>query len=421
MTDSYPIRQIGEDEFPEFHAVCEHAFNSHWPSEASREHEAATFEFDRSLAAIDGSRIVGTTCAYTFQMTVPGAMASVAGVSAVSVLPSHRRRGILSSMMRRQLADIRDRGEAIAALYSSESGIYGRYGYGVASDSLRFTIRRGEGLLRAGDGASPAGSAAGVSLRLAEPEQAQAELAKIYDALLPGRPGMLARDDRWWKSAVHDPEYSRSGTCPLRCLVAEDDAGPCGYALYSVKPEWGEDALPAGVLSIRELLAADLPATAAIWSDLLTRDLIGEVQAALRPVDDPLLYLLADRRRSRPFLSDGLWIRLVDVPAALAKRRYACAADVVIEVTDDLVTENSGRWRLRAGGPGDPARPTCERTAAAADIRLPASTLGSAYLGGIRLGALAAAGLAAELRPGALAALSVAMSWDPAPWCPVEF
>jgi len=418
----YPIRPAGEDEFPAIYAVGEQAFNSSWPTEASLQIELTVFEPDRSLAAYDGARIVGTATACTFQMAVPGGLTGAAGVTGVGVLPSHRRRGILSGLMRRQLADVRDRGEVIAALYSSESAIYGRYGYGVAADNLRFTIRRGEGALLPPDPALAAGAAAGqLRLRLAEPHEPKADMAKVHDAILPGRPGMLARDARWWDYLLADPEFARGGRCPLRCVIAEDDAGPRGYALYSVRPDWGDDAIPAGVLSVRELLASDPPATAAIWGDLLTRDLVGEVNARMRPVDDPLLHMLADPRRARCYVTDGLWIRLIDVPGALGQRRYAREVDVVIEVIDDVLPENSGRWRLQAGGAGDPAGASCRRTTAAAGVVLPVRALGAAYLGGRRLSSLAAAGQAAELRAGDLAALSAAMSWDPAPWCPTPF
>jgi predicted acetyltransferase len=407
--DPYPIRPVAEDEFAAFYAVGEHAFNSSWPAEAA-EHERVTFEFDRSLAAFDGTRPVGTACAYSFQMTVPGATVPVAGVSAVSVLPTYRRQGILSSLMRRQLADIGAGQEAIAALFASEPGIYGRFGYGVASMHARFTIRRGEGRMP-----SP-GPGGAVRLRTAGPDQA--ELAKVYEQAVAGRPGMLVRDDRWWYAALLDPAYWREGSTPLRCVIAEDDAGPRGYALFSVSPAWGDDAVPAGTLHLRELIALDPAATAALWGDILNRDLVGEVRARLRPADDPLLYLLPDIRRARVQLVDGLWIRLIDVPAALALRRYARAADIVIEVADDLVPSNAGRWRLRADADG---AASCERTGAAADIAAPVQALGGAYLGGTRLGALAGAGLVTEIRPGALAELSAAMSWDPAPWSPMIF
>jgi len=435
MSPAYPIRPISEAEFRAFYAVLEHAFNASYPTDEELRHDQAIFEFDRTLAAFDGADLVGTATTLTFQMSVPGECASVAGVTAVSVLPSHRRRGILSSLMHRQLADIRDRGEAVAALFASEAGIYGRYGYGAATGELDLTIRHGEGLLSA-PAAAPAAVAGGpavaagqgrtdgaLRLRIAEPRHATAELAKVFAGVLDSRPGLPARDDRWWDFILWDPEHRRSGSSPLRCVIAEDDAGPRGYALFSAKPEWDQHGNPCGVLQVRELMATDAAAHAAVWNDLLSRDLVGEVRAPSRPVDEPLLFLLADRRKARPRIADGLWIRLISVPDALTQRRYSCAVDVVIEVADKLLPENAGRWRLRAAGPAGAAsdRATCERTSAAADVILPVQSLGAAYLGGTRLGALAGAGLAEQARPGALAALSAALSWDPAPWCPTGF
>jgi predicted acetyltransferase len=436
MSPAYPIRPISESEFRAFYAVLEHAFNSGYPTDEELRHDQAIFEFDRTLAAFDGANLVGTATTLSFRMSVPGECASVAGVTAVSVLPSHRRRGILSSLMHRQLADIRDRGEAVAALFASEAGIYGRYGYGAATGELDLTIRRGEGVLSTPAAAPtvaatrPVLGAAGqrrtdgvLRLRIAEPRSATAELAKVFAGVLDSRPGLPARDDRWWDFILWDPEHRRSGSSPLRCVIAEDDAGPRGYALFSAKPEWDDHGNPSGVLQVQELMATDPAAHAAVWNDLLSRDLVAEVRARARPVDEPLLFLLADRRRARPRIADGLWIRLISVPDALTQRRYSCAVDVVIEVADDLIPENAGRWRLRAPGPEDAAseRATCERTSAAADLILPVQSLGAAYLGGTRLGALAGAGLAEQTRPGALATLSTALSWDPAPWCPTGF
>jgi predicted acetyltransferase len=420
MTERYSLRAITPDEFEAFCAVPVQAFNDNEAPSEVNEHERIVFEFDRSLAALDGETIVGTTAAYSFQLTVPGGIAGAGGVTFVSVLPTYRRRGILSAMMRHQLADIAGRGEAIAALYASESGIYGRYGYGCASGQLRLMIRRGDGALRpaaadAGPGHSP------VRLRAAGPTELRAELAKVYDSMVPHRPGMIARDERWWQAILDDPEFVRRGLSPQKCLLAGDASGPRGYALYRTRPDWDEDGLPYGVLSVRELIAADAEAAAAMWADLLTRDLIGEVVARQRPVDDPLLEMLADRRRARATLADGLWIRLIDVGAALRQRRYSCAADVVIEVTDELLPANSGRWRLQCPGPADGGASSCERTTAAADIVLPVAALGAGYLGGTRLGALAAAGLVSERKDGALARLSAAMYSDPAPWCPSMF
>jgi predicted acetyltransferase len=421
MTERYPLRPIAPEEFEAFCEVPIEAFNDAERSAEGIEHERMVFEFDRSLAALDGDAIVGTTAAYTFQLTVPGGVVAAGGVTFVSVRPSHRRRGILSAMMRHQLADIVARGEPVAALYASESVIYGRYGYGCASGQLSLTIRRGDGTLNpAVAGSGDAGSGP-VQLRAGQPADLRGELGQVYDVQVPHRPGMLARDDRWWQAVLYDPEFVRRGMSPQKCLLAAGDSGPRGYALYRTRPDWDDDGLPHGSVSVRELVATDGAAMAALWADLLTRDLIGEVTARQRPVDDPLLDMLADRRRARPYLSDGLWIRLTDVPAALTSRGYCCPADVVIEVADDLLPANAGRWRLQCPGPGDAAAATCERTTAAADIVLPVAALGAGYLGGVRLGALATAGLVTEHTKGALAALSAAMYSDPAPWCPSVF
>ncbi len=427
MAPAYPIRPVSAAESRAFYRVLEHAFNATYPTELELEHDLGITEFDRTLAAFDHDEMVGTAIALSLQMTVPGNAAAVAGVTGVTVLPSHRRRGILTSLMRRQLADVRDRGEPIAALFAAEAGIYGRYGYGAATAELDLTIRRGEGTVPVpAAAAGPGGRGSAPRLRIADPKEATAELAAVYGSVQRGRPGMPARDDRWWEHLLWDPEHRRSGSGPLRCLVAGDGDGPRGYALYSARPGWGDDGIPAGTLQVRELMATDPAAHAAIWNDVLNRDLVGEVRASMRPVDDPLLHLLADRRRARPRLADGLWIRLVSVPEALTRRRYACPVDVVIEVADDLLAENAGRWRLRApgalaGGPAAQHAVSCERTSAAAEVTLPVRALGAAYLGGTRLADLAAAGLVREERPGAVAALSTAMSWEPAPWCPAGF
>ena len=423
MTERISLRPIKPDEFEAFNQVPVQAFNDvEWPAEAVA-HERVVFEFDRSIAAFDGADIVGSAAAYSFQLTVPGAVAAAGGVTFVSVLPSHRRRGILSAMMRDQLADIAARGEAVAALFASESGIYGRYGYGCASQHLRLTIRRREGVLTpaAAGLLTMAGPAGPVRLVSGPPAELRAELSKVYDTARPHRPGMMARDDRWWQSILSDPEFGRRGMSVQKCLLAGDDSGPLSYALYRTKPDWGDDGLASGSLAVRELLSVAPAATAALWSDLLNRDLIGEVTARNRPVDDPLLDMLADRRRARSLVTDGLWIRLTDVPAALCQRRYSSAADLVIEVSDQLLPANAGRWRLQCAGPGDGGTASCERTTAAADIGLPVAALGAGYLGGTRLTGLAAAGLVSEHTKGAVARLSAALYTDPAPWCPSMF
>ena len=418
--DPYPVRPVSPEEFDGFARVAMHAFHGSPMSEGERESALTRLEFDRTLAAFDGQEPVGSTAVYSFQLSVPGHRTlPAAGVTWVSVLPSHRRRGVLSSMMARQLADVRDRGESLAVLWASETVIYPRYGYGCAMWHAEYTLHRGEGTLAA---TAPADGR--LRLRITDPAAALPELAKVYDVVLPYRPGFIARNEPWWRSATYDPVDERHGASPLHCLLAEDDDGPRGYALYSGEDRWDETSLPDDVLRVRELMATDPAASAALWSDLLSRDLTGEFHIRRRPIDDPLLYLLADRRRARPRLLDGLWVRVIDVPGALAGRGYSSAVDVVIEVRDRLIPSNAGRWRLSAAGPtGSGVAPTasCVPTTAAADLALDVADLGAAYLGGTRLGALARAGLVTERHAGAVRQLSAAMSWDTAPWCPVSF
>jgi len=430
MTDSapgsdhpYPIRPVNPEELTEFRNASMHAFHGSPMSDSDREQVLARLEFDRTLAAFDGPDPIGTTAIYSFQLSVPGHQSlPAAGVTWVGVLPSHRRRGVLNSLMTRQLADIRRRGEPLAVLWASEAPIYPRYGYGCAVWHADFTLHRGEGALAA---TAPLHTAQGrPRLRIAEPEAALPELAKVYDAVLPYRPGIIARNETWWRTLIYDPPEWRRGASPLRCVLAEDDDGPRGYALYSGQGNWDETALPGGVLRVREMMAADLAAGAALWSDLLSRDLTAEFHVPKRPVDDPLRFMLADPRRARPRLKDALWVRIVDVPAALTGRGYSCAVDVVIEVRDRLIPSNAGRWHLSAAGvtaAGVASAASCVPTTAAADVALDVTELGAAYLGGTTLGALAGGGLVTELRPGAVRQLSTALSWDPAPWCPVDF
>jgi predicted acetyltransferase len=419
----YPIRPVSAEEFDAFNTVDLHAFHGSPLNEEERQLIVSHLEFDRTLAAFDGATPVGTAAAYSFRLTVPGhQVLPAAGITWVSVLPSHRRRGVLRSMMRRQLADVRDRGEPLAVLWASESVIYSRYGYGRAMWHADLTFHRGDGTL-----AKTAPVDDGLRLRIADPAASLPELAKVYDVVLPSRPGFIARNEAWWRREVYDPPERRQGTTPLHCLLAEDDSGPRGYALYSAVNRWDrETTLPDGVLTVREMVATDAAASAALAADLLSRDLTTEFRVRARPVDDPLLYQLADPRRARPRLKDALWVRIIDVPGALARRRYSAPADVVLEVRDDLLPANAGRWRLTTlgaapGGGGLEASCVPASAADAADVVLDVTSLGAAYLGGTPVGALAGAGLVTEGRAGAVRELSVALSWDPAPWCPVNF
>jgi len=201
MATSFQVRPVTEGELPAFEYVDQHAFNGRPDTERSRSNWHARLELDRTLGAFDGSTLAGVTGVYTFQMRVPGTMAAVAGVSMVAVLPSHRRRGVLSALMRRQLGDIAERSEAVAALFASETPIYGRYGYGRASWQLTLNLARGHGELAAGVPTDP-----GLRVRIAEPRSAHAEMGKVFELAMTERPGLYARTEPWWERLTHEPD-----------------------------------------------------------------------------------------------------------------------------------------------------------------------------------------------------------------------
>lgn len=414
MTDlPYPIRPMTYDDLVAVVELTTESFNSTYPVESEAERERRLWEPERSIGAYDGSLLVGSAIGISFQMTVPGGTGPVFGVTGVAVRQTHRRRGILRSLMTRQLTDLHEAGrEPVAVLGASESAIYGRYGYGPAAMEAVFTLRAGESRFVPDAPADP-----GLRLRSAEPAVAVPEMAKVFDAWLGARPGAFARDEAWWAVQVDVPEYRRNGFGPLRCVLAEDDSGPRGYALFSARDADDEDGLPDGRLVVREMFAADPAAYAAVWAHLLDRDLIRTITVLERPADDPLLRLLADPRRVRMRAADGLWARLVDVDRALAARRYAAPVDATIAVRDDVCPWNAGTWRLRADGNGA----ECVRTEAEPDVTLPVAALGAAYFGGTRLLSYGEAGLVTEHRAGVLRALSAAFSWDPSPWSPTSF
>jgi predicted acetyltransferase len=394
------LRTIAPEEAEQFNVATMAGFHSEL-SDAERERWKRIDEPDRFMAWFDDGRIVATTGAFTRTLTVPGATVGCAAVTAVAVHATHRRRGLLTQMMRRQLDDVRDRGEPVAALWASEGTIYGRFGYGASANCLQLVARRPAARLAqrppAGDPltAGPAG------------DHVEAMRA-IHERVRLGRPGMLDRPGPWWQDRLYDPEDHRRGAQPLRAVIADD-----GYALYAVRPDEDDEDLPAGEVDVRELVAATPAAHAVVWDFLLDQDLTRTIKWNMAPSDEPLWLMLSDLRAVRRTLFDTLWVRLVDVPKALAARTYASDPDVVLELTDAFCPWNDGRYRLAGDG--------CERTDAQPDLALDAATLAAAYLGGPTLRELAAAGRVREHTPGALDRTSDAFRGAVAPWCPEVF
>jgi predicted acetyltransferase len=370
----------------------------------TRDREASVFEPERSLVADDGGAVVGHAAAYTRELTVPGGPVPAAFVTLVGVAPTHRRQGLLGRMMRRQLAEVAEAGrEPLAVLWASEGAIYPRYGYGLATQRLSLDVALRE--IRP----PQAPMAPEARLRLIEPADATADLAKVYEQLRADRPGYASRDDRWWRAILADPASERNGATALHGVVHDTPHGPTGYALWRTKSRW--DIGPQAEVRVREVMAGDPATYAALWRFLLSIDLTRTAAFSFATLDEPLMHMVDEPRHLGARLLDGLWVRVVDVPAALARRRYAVDVDVVLDVTDALLPQNTGRWRL-TGGPGGAS---CTATEGPADLACTALELGSAYLGGPSLAALAAAGRVRELTPGALAGASAAFGWHRLP------
>ncbi|WP_406398595.1 GNAT family N-acetyltransferase [Streptomyces uncialis] len=405
------LRVLHPDDWDVWFATLERAFGGAAEAPEERALWKALTEAERSLGVWDGDTCVGTTGAFSFRLTVPGgALVPAAGVTMVTVAATHRRRGVLSSMMRRQLDDVRALGEPLAVLTASEPVIYGRFGYGIGSHQLTASIDTARVTL------SVPPEADGVRLRFAVPADVQEECEAVYARQVAGRPGMLARGAGWERLPLLDPESGRGGGSPLNCVVAERDGRIVGYARFHTKPEWA-DAGPEGVVTLRDLEALDPGSYAALWRFLFNIDLMSTLVVRNRPVDDAWQHLVSDIRRCRLGVRDVLHVRLVDVGAALEARTYRTPVDVVFEVTDDFCPWNAGRWRLT----GDHKGATCERTGDAADLELSVAELGAAYLGGTGLTALGAAGRVRELREGALAEADTAFGSSVAPWLPHGF
>ena len=402
------IRRISEDEFEPFLRVTTAAFGGTFRSDEVEPNRVEA-EPEWSLAAFDGDRMVGTTAAASFDLTVPGGMAPAAGITSVAVLPTHRRRGILTALMRRQLDDVRDAGKPLAILHASEAVIYPRFGYGLATMAGSFDIDTR-------DSASLRPLVSEGELREVDEEEALRLFPRVYERVRHVRPGFVSRSPEWWRHRFWIPQDYRGQFGGHFFTVCEGSEGPEAYAAYRRRLAWPDDA-PAGEIEITELVAATDPGYAATWRYLFDTDLVTRVVAYARPVDEPLLHLLAEPRRLRFRLVDGMWVRLVDARAALEARRYRSPGRLVLDVADDFCPWNAGRYELVATEDGA----HCEITDAEPDLVLGAAELGALFLGGASAWSLTRAQRIAEASPKALERADAMFGWIPAPWCPEHF
>jgi predicted acetyltransferase len=395
------VRPCRPDEVAQGLAPIFHFFGSA-PTEEAAGDLAALFGPGRLLAAFEDGKAVGGAASFPFELTVPGGRVRAAGVTVVGVLPTHRRRGVLRELMRLQLHDVRERGEPVAYLWSSEAAIYPRFGYGMASLAGAIELPRERSAYARPF--EPRGR-----VRLVDRDESLELVPPIYERVALETPGMFARSREWWeRRALADSDWRRRGAGELQRAVLEIDGATEAYALYRLRPEF-EGFTSVGKTEVVEALAVSPAATAEIWRFLLDVDWMSRVTAQLLPVDHPLFLLLAEPRRMQFTLTDALWVRLVDVGEALSARSLAGDGEVVVDVADAFCPWNEGRWCVGPTG--------AERTAAAADLRLDVTALGSVYLGGFTFAGLARALRVEELRPDALARADALFRADRAPWC----
>ncbi len=359
---------------------------------------------DRVFGAFDDGQAVGLAASIAFEMTVPGGVVPCGGVTYVGVMPSHRRRGVLTELMRAQLDDLQERGEPVAALWASEPVIYGRFGYGIAAPAAFMDAEKAGFAFR--DDPGPTGKA-----RLLTKDEARKLFPPIYERARRQRHGMMSRSEARWDARIHDPEHWRDGASPKYFVLVEIDGQGEAFAMYRVKQKW-ERGMPQGELRLVDAIATSTEATRELWRYLFGVDLVSRVSLWNYDPATPLFLMVKDARRLQLKLADGIWLRLVDVGEALRLRSYTGEGSVVLQVTDDFCPWNDGRYRA-----GEDAGPTDD----AAELELSAADLASAYLGAFSFERLAASGRVQERADGAIARATALFRTELPPYCPEPF
>ncbi len=372
---------------------------------------APTVERDRTLGAYDGDQIVGGGSVFTFDLTVPGgAFVPTAGITWIGIMATHRRQGALRQLMTSMIEDAQRRAEPLAALWASEGSIYQRFGYGMATRSSTMDLDRERAVFVASP--EPYGT-----VRLIDTEEANRVYRPIFEANRDHIPGFYSRNDIWWQIEVlADFKWARRGFDRKFYALHEADGKADAYAMYRVRHEWA-NSTPGSELMVLEIMALDGNALREMWRYLFGVDLIKHITTRVAGPDEPLLLMVAEPRRVNLRVRDGLWLRILDVPAALQRRGYTADGTVVLDIHDEFMPAAGGRFRLTTSG----GRGTCERTDEGADIDLTAADLGAIYLGGNTLYELARAGRTTELTPGARARADAMLHSPVRAWCPEIF
>ena len=375
--------------------------------------QAPMLEPERLINAFDGEQRIATAGAITLRLTVPGGEVGASGITEVGVDPGHRRRGVLRQMMTWLLDDARARNEPVAVLWASEAAIYQRFGFGNGTLQSGFEVDRSRLVFR-----SPLPPSDRVRIRIVDADEGVRLASPIYDTVRRKVPGSLARPEiKWRNHQMTDAEWMRRGNGPQFRAVLEVDGEPRGYVVYQIKQDWDARG-PRSTLLVTDLVALDPEAEQRLWQWVGASDLVATIRLMRGPVPNPLQLWLQEPRRLGLTMGDGMWLRFVDVAAALAARTYAGEGSVVLELEDPLIDSNTGRWQLTVGADG---AATVARTTAEPGLTLDVAALACTYLGAFRFRDLAAAGRVREIQPGALHTADVLFTTSRAPFSNTMF
>ena len=404
------LRPVDESEFPSFQRIASRGFGNHVDSALIDERQKIV-ELDRTIAAYDGNDIVGTNLSSSLTMNIPGDALPVAGIAYISVQPTHRRQGILTSMMEFQLKNIHSRQEPLAALYSSESLIYGRFGFGIGTIQESWEIDKRHAQLLKPNTASG-------HVRFVDPNEMRSVFPDIQKNALSDRPGTIFTPDYEWDSKKNKAEESSADQAIPFNILYESTHGIEGYATYTNS---GFDRRSTSSLEVSELLGTTTAAYTSLWDFCLGIDLVQKIKAVNQPADDPLFWQLSEpqklRRTIYPDLSNALWIRLVDVKSALAARKYMTRDKLTLGVVDNFCPWNAGKYELS----GTPDGSQCRLVNSSPDISLSVIDLASVYLGTVKFSTLAQAGRIEEHTYGSIHRADAMFATHSAPFCPFFF
>lgn len=403
---SITFRPVTEDEYPSFARAVVEGFSEDLADDDFADHLKTLLPPERTIAAFQGSEIVGTIAGYDLELTIPGGCLAMEGTTVVTVFPTHRRMGLMQEMMGLHLDGAAKNGVALAGLWASDSAIYGRYGYGAATYAETVTMNSRDVMFRE--------DVAIGRVRRVSVEEATGVLPPIFDAVLARTPGMLARtSDSWKVEVLHDATWRRRGRTSLRVVVHEGADGPDGYAIYRQKSGERGDGHANGTVHVSEVITATDQAHASLWSYLTRVDGCPNVRWWNFALEDPLpMKLKEPRKLTREKRFDALWILILDVVAALEARTYGYEDSLRFTVANAFRKDVEGSYEIvieRGIG-------SCIRVEGDTEIEIDLDVLGALYLGGGDAHAYAAAGRI-RADTGAVGRLHALFHTARVPWC----